>query len=152
MIILREAREADLSLILAWRNQRDVWEGFYQQEEPILWENHYNWYKSRANWKQLIIELVEDLVMRPIGVVTLGQLDHWSPEIGYYLNVADWGKGYGREAVRQATEWLKGKGYSDCHTTVKKDNKRSLGLLRILGFKFMAEAREGEIWLSKRLT
>ena len=87
---------------------------------------------------------------RRIGGVTLGQLDHWSPEIGYFIGeVTLWGKGLGKQAVEMAIAWLKEKGYKYCHTTVLNDNMRSRNLLESLGFTCMAEARPGEVWMQK---
>ncbi len=89
---------------------------------------------------------------RRIGVVTIGQLDHWSPEIGYYIGEKSlWGQGYGCKAVELATEHLKGLGKAYCHTTVKTDNESSLRLLEKLGFEILGAARHGEIWLTKKL-
>ncbi len=138
---------------MAWRSNPLVYAGFYQQREPLKWEEHKNWWDSRnRDWREFIIVLVEDIEMRDVGVVTIGQLDHWSPEVGYFLgNPIDWGKGYGKEAVSQALGWLRRQGKEYCHTTVLKSNKRSLNLLLGLGFEILGKAREGEVWLQKKL-
>ncbi len=143
MIELRDATDSDLELILAWRNNPLIWQGFYTQRKPLTWEEHFSWWRSRRNWHEFII--VYD--HRDVGVLTLGQLDHWSPEIGYAVGeVLLWGKGVGKEAVRLACEWLIKKNYKYTHTTVIKTNERSIRLLKSLGFKYLGEAREGESW------
>ena len=85
-------------------------------------------------------------------MVNVGQLEHWSPEIGYLIGeIGLWGQGYGKKAVQLALDYLKEKGYEYCHTTVLENNERSLRLLKSLGFKETAKAREGEVWLSLSL-
>lgn len=145
MIYLRKAQETDLPLILAWRSSPFVYQGFYLQKEPLMWCEHIAWFGSRnRDWRTFIIEYQD----RGIGIVAIGQLDHWSPEIGYYIGeVSLWGQGLGKQAVRAGLSWLKEYGKEYCHATVLKDNNRSLGLLKSLGFKKVAEARRGEIWL-----
>ena len=105
MIILREATKADLPLIMAWRSNPLCYSGFYQQTEPLKWDEHINWWQSRnQDWREFII-IYET---RDVGIVTIGQLDHWSPEIGYFVGeVSLWGKGIGKQAVSLALDWLR---------------------------------------------
>lgn len=149
MLHLRNASEADLPLIMAWRSNPLIFKGFYQQNKPLAWEEHLNWWNSRnEDWREFII-IYDD---RAIGVVTIGQLDHWSPEIGYYIGeVSLWGKGIGKDAVRLGLEKLREYGKEYCHTTVFKSNKRSVRLLKSLGFKYLGKARPDEIWMQKEL-
>ncbi len=135
--------------MMAWRSDPQIYEGFYQQVKPLEWAEHINWIHSRnQDWRTFLIWLDG----RRIGVVTIGQLDYWSPEIGYYIGEKSlWRQGYGYKAVELTTEVIKGLGKGFVHTTVKKDNFRSLRLLDKLGFKILGEAREGEVWLTKKL-
>ena len=156
-IRLRKADEHDLTIMLAWRNNPLLYSGFYTQSRDnhiISWEEHLAWWKSRpSTWHTFIIMLTENEVSRPIGVMNVTMVEHWSSEIGYYIgNPSDWGHGYAKEAVLQALAWLKyslNKEYA--HTTVLKSNERSIKLLESIGFSYMAEAREGEIWMSRNL-
>ena len=150
MIKLRPATEADLSLMFKWRNQPEVYQGFYQQTKPLTWGEHRNWWYSRpSSWSTFII-LLDD---KPIGLINIGQQEHWSPEIGWMIGeVSEWGKGYGKEAIKQAVQYLKDRGYDYCHTTIKMDNERSLNMAWKLGFEAQCGAREGELWLTKNLT
>jgi RimJ/RimL family protein N-acetyltransferase len=152
MIYLREVREDELELTMAWRSNPLVYEGFYTQDAPLKWKEHFSWWKSRKNWKNLMVVMVNNHIERRIGVVTLGQLDHWSPEIGYYIGeVSLWKKGYGTEAVKLGLAYLKDNGYKYCHSTVLTQNIPSAHLLWKLGFQAGGGAREGEIWLTKKL-
>ena len=139
-----------LVLMMAWRSNPLVYEGFYSQTKPLTWDEHIQFWNSRpSSWRAFII-FYED---RPVGLVNVGQLEHWSPEIGYYIGETTlWGKGIGKEAVEEAMRYIKkthGKEY--CHTTVKKDNERSIRLLKSLGFEYISEARKNEIWMSRKL-
>jgi len=146
---LRPTEKSDYPLIMSWRSNPLVFQGFYRQTEPLKWEEHIAWIKSRnQDWRNFII-MYED---RPVGGVTIGQLDHWEPEVGYYIGeVSLWGKGIGREAVKLALDYIKNYGREHCHTTVLESNERSIRLLESLGFKKNGEARKGEIWMKAEL-
>lgn len=148
MLSLKLADDNDIELVLAWRNNPLVWKGCFTQCKPIDWETHIKWWRSRpSSWREFII-----WTDHRIGVVTIGQMEHWSPEIGYLIGeTTAWGKGLGTQAVRLALDYLKEQGKEYCHTTVKKDNERSLKLLKGLGFEIMGDARPGEVWLTKTL-
>jgi len=153
-VSLRQATDADLPLILAWRNNPLVYSGFYTQgksDHQILWEEHVSWWRSRFNWKVFLIQVTDEgLGIRPVGVVGFAQLDHWSPEIGYYIGeVSLWRKGVAKEGIRQGLEWLKSQGFPACQTTVLEHNEASLHILQSFGFKVVSEAREGELFVLK---
>ena len=150
MISLRLATKEDMSLVLAWRNNPDIYQWFYTQKAPIPWEEHEKWWNERpSSWWELIIELD---FKRPIGVVCVGQLEHWSPELGIMIgNPTDWGKGYAKEALLVAMMHIKHLGKTYCHTTIKKDNINSIEIFKKLGFVELGDARPGEVWLTKKL-
>ena len=155
-IRLQKADEHDLPLMLAWRNNPLLFQGFYTQSRGnhlITWEEHLAWWKNRpSTWHTYIIMLTEGEYSRPIGVVNVGQIEHWSPELGVYLNPTDWRHGYAREALLQLVTLVKFTFHRDyCHTTILKSNIASIELFKSLGFSYMAEAREGEIWMTKAL-
>jgi RimJ/RimL family protein N-acetyltransferase len=146
MLCLREANNNDILFYFQIRNIPEVYKGFYSGC-GVNWQTHVAWWQTRHNWQKFIIEVDRE----PAGFVNIGQLDHWSPEIGYALHPDYWSQGYGTEAVKTALIWLKTRLYSHCHTTCLKDNKWSLQLLRGLDFKIMGDAREGEYWLTKSI-
>ena len=150
MLNLRQANEDDLPLIMAWRSNPLIYEGFYQQNEPLTWPEHIDWWNSRnKDWRTFIIELDN----RKVGVVNIGQLDHWSPEIGYFIGeVSLWGQGIGKKAVGLALQWLKEYGKQYAHTTILDNNKRSINLIKALGFRRLGKARDGESWYQIKLS
>jgi len=156
VIILRLANESDLPLMLAWRNHELVRQGMYTQgfSNPhlITWQEHLSWWKSRnKDWRTFIIELKEDDILRPVGVVTIGQLDNWNPETGIYLEVSSWGKGYGKQALSLALKFLYQEQYKYTRTTILDNNTRSIKLYQSLGFNRIGPAREGESFYTKEL-
>ena len=151
---LRKAEYNDLPLMMAWRSNPLVYKGFYTQTKPLEWEEHINYWNSRNQDWHLFIVMYEE---RPIGIVGIGQTDHWSPEIGYTIGeVSLWGKGLGRKAVNLGIEWLRNHSRTNkhivaFHTTIPKDNKRGLRLAKSLGLKISGDARKGEYWLTGKL-
>jgi len=145
-ILLREATETDLALIMSWRSNPDIYQGFYSQKAPLVWEEHLRWWESRnKDWHQFIIVLVDDTSFRDIGVISIGQCDNWNPEIGVFIGeVSLWGKGLAADAIGEALKWLRENGYSQIHTTIKDDNERSIRLVTKLGFQRVCKARKGE--------
>ena len=161
MVKLRLAQDGDLELMMAWRSNPLVYQGMYSQKKPLEWNEHISWFHSRnKDWRTFIIllgekdSIVTDLNPRRIGVVTVGQLDHWSPEVGYYIGETSlWGKGYGKEAVRQGLKYIMDYGRTAAHTTIKDDNEASIRLIESLGFTCRGPARLDESWyMSSNLT
>lgn len=151
---LREANITDLPLMMAWRSNPLIYQGFYQQSSPLVWEEHLSWFQSRnPDWRTFII-IYEH---RAVGVVTIGQLDHWSPELGYYLGeISLWGKGLGTEAVGLGIKWIKEyakthRHITGLHTTILDDNIGSIKLIKKLGFVKGMKAREGETYWAREL-
>ncbi len=146
---LRLLQREEYPLTMAWRSNPDIYKGFYQQERPLTWEEHLEWHNSRnRDWRNFVI-MYED---RPVGIVTISQLDHWEPEIGFYIGETSlWGKGVGKEAVRLGLDYIKEQGKVCCHTTVLDNNERSMRLMKSLGFEVTGKAREGETWVRVRL-
>ncbi len=148
-IELKDATMNDFELMMAWRSDPDIYQGFYQQNQPLTYEEHSQWLQSRRNWYQYIIWYKG----RRIGVVSVGQLDHWNPEIGFYIGEKSlWDQGIGTNAVKAIMDQLKREGKEYCHTTVLKSNERSINLLKKLGFRRGSEARPSEVWMWKKLS
>lgn len=156
-IKLRLIQKEDYPLTLAWRSNKAVYDGRYQQfqnQKPLTWEEHIKWNESRnADWRSFIA-IYEG---RPVGVVTISQLDHWCPEIGLYLGeISLWGKGIGTEMLRRGIMWIQEYSLSQkyivgCHTTILDSNSRAIRVFKKCGFKRIAVAREGESWYQRML-
>lgn len=86
--MLREATEADLSLIRVWRNHPQVRAASLTTHE-ISPEEHLAWWRgvSADPSRQILVFTYQD---QPAGVVTIADLDRHSREAtwGYYLDYA----------------------------------------------------------------
>ena len=152
-LLLRDASDSDLPLLLAWRNNPLVWEGTYTQKKCLHWEDHKAWWLSRnQDHRSFMVLFVNGTEIRPVGVLHISPLDYWSPEIGIIIGeVSLWDSGVGTEAFRLGCEWLKEQGYKWTSTTVLKSNKGAIRMLKKLGFKHTCEARKGELRYAKAL-
>ncbi len=151
MLYLRQATDSDASLVFAWHQNPDIYQGFYHNK-IINWKEHYQWWTvTTKDWYKFIIMFLDsNNLTRPIGIIRISPKESWSPEIGFTIGeVSLWGQGYGRQSVILALDWLKSKGYQAVHTTVPSNNKRTMELLKHIGFEYMGKAREGEVWLQK---
>lgn len=150
-VLLREAKYKDAELILKWRNNPLVWQGSYTQNKenrPITWYEHWKWWSGRVFWQTFIIQVDK----RDVGYVNIGKLNSTKPEIGIAVGETElWGKGIGKQALKLAIEWIKGKGYKTVYAGVLKDNERSLKLFNSIGFKVVGDVREGELALELTL-
>jgi len=156
MIFLRDTTINDAPLVMAWHSNPMIQSGFYtlgNEPRPLSWEEHHRWWTLTTKyWKKLMVVLVENDIERPIGIVRISPLEDFSPQLSFTIGeISLWGKGYGKEVVRLALEWLKEHGYKHTHTSVRKSNKRALGLLLSLGYVIIGEARKEEVWLQKKL-
>ncbi len=102
------------------------------------------WFRSRnQDWRTFIIETEVD--PRPIGVLTIGQLDYWEFEIGVLIGeLSLWGKGYAKQAVNLGLEYGKSLGKKYSRTTILDSNEASIHLFGSLGYVKMCVARLGE--------
>ena len=151
MIYLKPVQDDELELTMAWRSSPLVYKGMYQQKGPLTWSEHIEWFYGRnKDWRHLMIwytENPEKYGPRRVGVVTIGQLDHWSPEIGYYIGeISLWGQGCGKESVRQGLKYILDYGRTAAHTTIRDDNIVSIKLIGGLRFTRLGPARPGESW------
>ena len=147
IVLLREMTKGDLELVMAWRSHPEIYKGYYSQKGSLTWEEHLKFWKSRHNWQAWIVQVNDSITTRDVGLVTVGQLDSWYPDVGIFIGeVTLWGKGIGKEALQLAINWLKEKGYQRARASILKDNLRSQKLFESAGFKQVGVAREGE-WL-----
>jgi RimJ/RimL family protein N-acetyltransferase len=125
-IHLRPIRLADLELIMAWRSDPDIYEQLLQQEEPLHWEEHLNWFAERPDRR-------EDFMItyngRRVGVISINQDNMISIYVG---EKSVWGNGIGTMAV----EWLCNyyAGDRTPRTIVGANNVRSQSIFENLNF------------------
>lgn len=103
----------------------------------ILNPAQYYWYCA---WKILLKDNQEQ-----IGDACFKGFNNGSPEIGYGINDAYWGRGYATEAVAALCEWaFTMPGVVAVEAEAEADNERSKRVLSKLGFAHTGKAgKEG---------
>ena len=154
LMYLRRAAESDLALMMAWRSDKEINCGFYQQSRRestwLEWGGHYRWWSTRpSDWDTYVVMVIDDAISecspRPVGVVTIGQKSHWEPEIGIYIGEKSlWGKGVGKSALQLIVDLLRDQGYEYAKSTILDSNERSQRLFASVGFEKTGESRRGE--------
>ena len=144
-VLLFEAQDSDMELILAWRNNELIYRWFFEQTCPIPWENHYTWWHKRKNRIDWMIVVDDEQSVRRAGSVNVSGLDAASPSVGIFIGeTALWGQGVAKKALVLALDWLNRMRYVQAGATIVKSNERSIRLFESVGFVRVGEAREGE--------
>ncbi len=151
-IKLRLGTDRDALIVMAWRSNPLVYQGFLKQTSPLQWENHWGYWRKQKNWNHWIIVYGEGEYERPIGQVNIQHLDTDCPEIGYFIGeVPLWSKGFATEAVNLTLEKLRMMGYKRVCADVKMGNVASQKTLIKVGFRKMPSGRDGLVGYMKEL-
>lgn len=138
---LRLATLRHLPQMFEWRNQAEVYQGFYNQSEPLCWEEHLAWWNSLSILPTRRQCFIISYGGRWAGAVNITHLDTACPEVGYYIGeLSLWRKGIATEGVRLALDWLEAQGYDCCESTTFQRNKASIRVLEKLGFQCAGES------------
>ena len=144
-VFLEEATEGDLELVMAWRSNPLVFQGFYLQKDPLTWTGHLSFWSNRSDRRDWLILLQEGNVIRKVGSASVSRLSESTPEVGIYVGeVTLWGKGVGRKAVIEVMKWLKVNGYRSCYAAIREDNIASQRMFAAVGFHRAGPGRFGE--------
>lgn len=107
-IVLRSLMEKDLSLIVQWRNQKEVRRSFFTS--TLLSEKgQKNWFANYVNDHTRKIFIAEKDSNEEIGMIGLYDIDDRNrcAEIGSTIvgNQSDWGKGIGQKIITNALKY-----------------------------------------------
>jgi len=97
--LLRALEDRDVELLRRWRNHPDLLK--YQCSDiPVSERSQRRWYESYEANPAYRIFIIENKENQPVGYTILKNLDHKNrqAEIGLYLDPAQQGKGYGKDA------------------------------------------------------
>lgn len=135
-LLVRPMEEDDLELVLAWRNNPEIYEHFVEQEGIIAWDDHVKWYESRPADRRDYIIRYQD---RRVGVVSLDESDFVSIYIG---EIPLWGEGIASRMLN----WLTKRHHPDrsLQAEIHMNNKRSQELFEKCGF--VQSDRDGD-WI-----
>jgi UDP-4-amino-4,6-dideoxy-N-acetyl-beta-L-altrosamine N-acetyltransferase len=100
---VRKMVEADLELVLSWRNHPDVRKYMYTQHE-IAFEVHKSWFKNAiCDDRQHL--LIFEQNNNPLGFIKINQINKWGvADWGFYLS-PDAPKGTGRSLGKEALNY-----------------------------------------------
>lgn len=99
-LVLRAARLGDAKAIAALANDRRIAENTRRIPHPYTVSDAEHFITAAGTARSETALLVTLRDGTPIGACGLGLLDGTVPELGYWLGVPFWGKGYATEAVR----------------------------------------------------
>jgi len=130
---LRAAQEADCLMIYEWANDK-VTRTFSFSTDPIPWEDHQTWYKSKLADPNILIYIALDLELSPVGMVRY-QLAETKAVASINLASHQRGKGYGSKILRIASKKVfQDTPISLIHAYIKPDNSPSIHAFTKAGF------------------
>lgn len=88
--------ENDLELVYAWRSNPEIYRHFRQQDGPLVWEDHVEWFHSRSRARHDFIIRFDN---RRVGVVSLDDANEVGVLLGDYS-----ARGHG--VATAALHWL----------------------------------------------
>jgi len=126
-VTVKPMRRTDLELVLAWRNNPVIYEHFVEQDGPIRWADHVDWFEGRSPDRR---DYVASYDGRRIGVVGVDASDFVSIYIG---EPTLWGEGLATRLL----DWLTTRFHAtrDLRAEIHAENERSQRLFERCGFE-----------------
>ena len=122
---------SDLELLLAWRSNPLIYDNFLLQDNPLMWDSHYDFWISKTHRYDYIVYYQN----RRIGHVSISKTNTELPEIGIMIGeIGLWGRGLGEEIIYSTLKLNIFKRYIVLVANIKKSNIRSLKLFEKVGF------------------
>jgi RimJ/RimL family protein N-acetyltransferase len=135
-INIRPAKVQDLELMLAWRSNPEVYKYFREQNEPLEWGEHLEWFSSRHEDRE---DFIIEYKGRRVGSVSVDEEGY----LGIYIGeTAAQGKGIGKYAVKWVVD--KYEGEKDLKAEIREYNKASISLFESMGFE---RVRKEDSWV-----
>ena len=103
-LALRLAEARDCEQIFAWRNDPFII-AKGSSARTVLFDEHVKWFQANVGNSERRLQVVE-IASQPAGLVRFDLLNKHEAVISIYLTESFTGKGYGTEAIRQATDSL----------------------------------------------
>jgi RimJ/RimL family protein N-acetyltransferase len=103
-LILRRPTLADVEAIARLANDRRVAENTRRLPHPYSRDHAVEFVRATASDNSDVVFLIEDNLV-PIGIVGVDWRQPDAPELGYWLGVEHWGRGFATEAARAAIDF-----------------------------------------------
>jgi len=102
---LRRPTLADVKAIARLANDRRIAENTRRLPHPYSLEHAVEFVRCTVAEPREIAFLIENN-FAPVGMVGINMTDEQAPELGYWLGVDHWGRGFGTEAARAAIDYF----------------------------------------------
>jgi RimJ/RimL family protein N-acetyltransferase len=136
-LILRAPRRGDVKAIAALANDRRIAENTARIPHPYGIADAKEWLAAANKTDGEIVFLITLADETVAGACGIGKLDDDSPEIGYWLGVPHWGKGYATEALRALIDHAFGElDYEALQAGARVTNPASRRVLEKCGFQW----------------
>ncbi len=103
-LTLRRPTLADVKAIARLANDRRIAENTRRLPHPYSLDHAVEFVRAIANDARETVFLIENSFV-PIGIVGIDWRAPGAPELGYWLGVEHWGRGFGTEAARAAIDF-----------------------------------------------
>src|SRR5256885_16339650 len=103
-LVLRRPTLADVNAIARLANDRRVAENTRRLPHPYSRDHAIEFVRATARCNSNAAFLIEDKLV-PIGIVGVDWRQPDAPELGYWLGVEHWGRGFGTEAARAVIDF-----------------------------------------------
>jgi RimJ/RimL family protein N-acetyltransferase len=104
-LALRRPTLADVRAIAHLANDRRIAENTRRLPHPYLQDHAVEFVRAMAADRRETVFLIEH-AHSPIGMVGLDWREQGGPELGYWLGVEHWGRGFGTEAARAVIDFF----------------------------------------------
>jgi len=102
---LRRPTLADVKAIARLANDRRIAENTRRLPHPYSQEHAVEFVRFTVSEPRELAFLIEHN-FAPVGIVGINMTDAQAPELGYWLGVDHWGRGFGTEAARAAIDYF----------------------------------------------
>jgi ribosomal-protein-alanine N-acetyltransferase len=143
-LVLRATVPTDIERAVEIRSNHEVARNLASATIPPDVEKMTNWFAGHAEeWRQgAAYRLAITLHSRLIGICDVFDVVQGQGEIGYWLDRAVWGRGFGLEAAERLVRFvLEDVGLISLRAGCADDNAASAAILTRLGFTRMEDAR-----------
>jgi RimJ/RimL family protein N-acetyltransferase len=104
-LALRRPTLADVKAIAHLGNDRRIAENTRRLPHPYLQDHAIAFVRAMADDRRKTMFLIEH-THSPIGMVGIDWREQDAPELGYWLGVEHWGRGFGTEAARAVIDFF----------------------------------------------
>ncbi|MBN2325832.1 MAG: GNAT family N-acetyltransferase [Candidatus Omnitrophica bacterium] len=143
-VILRALEDRDVEHLRIWRNHPDLMK-YHFSDLPVSEAGQRRWYENYAGDSGAIVFIIENEDQTQVGYTILKNLDYKNrqAEVGLYLDPAQQGKGYGKDAFLSLMQF----GFYELNLhrmflKVFAFNERAIHMYEQLGFKKEGRMRE----------